>query len=56
MIRGSSSLGVVVIPQAAGNRDAGCRIQDVGGVLRITRDRDGQGSTLRCPYIPQVIG
>ena len=29
---------------------------DAGGVLRVVRDWDGQGSTLRRPYIPQVIG
>ena len=66
MVRGSSSCwsrGVITIPQAAGNRDAGCGnrdagcgMRDAGGVLGVVRDWDGQGSTLRRPYIPQVIG
>ena len=41
---------------SASSREYGCGMQDAGGVLGVARDRDGQGSTLRDPYIPQVIG
>ena len=41
---------------SASSWEWGCGMRDAGGVLGVTRDRDGQGSTLRCPYIPQVIG
>ena len=47
---------VIVKQPGIGMRDVGCGMWDAGGVLGVVRDQDGQGSTLRCPYIPQVIG